>query len=199
MKKFFLLLLTAVILSSCFSSDGDSFEMGMPSNPPVDIPVEECLYCIPEGAIFACQEIIEAMDFLNDTVRGEVGVPPLEWDCQLAQKAQEWAEYLAQKGLLQHEGDSTYGENIYIIGGFIPTLKDAIEAWYAEKEFFQYGLSQWCIGDKECRHYTQLIWRDTTSIGCGIARYPQKYMGMYEYVIVCKFYPPGNIIGEQPY
>jgi hypothetical protein len=42
------------------------------------------------------------------------------------------------------------------------------------------------------RHFTQLIWRDTKQLGCGVAN-----CGGLEYW-VCRYAPPGNWNGEKP-
>ncbi len=54
-----------------------------------------------------------------------------------------------------------------------------------------------------CGHYTQIVWRSTQKLGCGIkvctknspfgASFPT-----WTYV-VCNYQPPGNIIGQKPY
>ena len=40
-------------------------------------------------------------------------------------------------------------------------------------------------------HYTQIIWRNTTRIGCGLASNAQRD------VLVCRYSPPGNFIGQR--
>jgi hypothetical protein len=42
-------------------------------------------------------------------------------------------------------------------------------------------------------HYTQMIWRGTTRIGCALAS-SRRWD-----VLVCRYGPPGNFIGEMPY
>jgi hypothetical protein len=44
-------------------------------------------------------------------------------------------------------------------------------------------------------HYTQMVWRDTKEVGCGIER-----GGGHPFmVLVCRYSPPGNWEGQKPY
>ncbi|NLA34207.1 MAG: hypothetical protein GX868_00780 [Actinobacteria bacterium] len=56
---------------------------------------------------------------LVNEARGRHGLPALSWDDQAAEKAQKWAEHLANKGSLEHStlsdgmsGWNTLGENV---------------------------------------------------------------------------------------
>ena len=42
-------------------------------------------------------------------------------------------------------------------------------------------------------HYTQIVWRSTVEVGCAVAR-----SGLHE-VWVCRYSPPGNVVGQRPY
>jgi hypothetical protein len=44
-----------------------------------------------------------------------------------------------------------------------------------------------------CGHYTQIVWRNTKSVGCAVAR------GKGVEVWVCNYDPPGNYAGQRPY
>jgi pathogenesis-related protein 1 len=44
-----------------------------------------------------------------------------------------------------------------------------------------------------CGHYTQIVWRDTTSVGCAAQSCPQGE------IWVCDYSPPGNYVGQHPY
>ena len=41
-------------------------------------------------------------------------------------------------------------------------------------------------------HYTELIWRDTTHVGCAVAIRGDRA------VLACRYSPPGNIDGQRP-
>ena len=159
---------------------------------------DNCFFKLPENSLFVCQDISDSLYFLNENIRSEVGAQSLKWDYNLAVKAQKWADYLAENGFLKHETDEIYGENIYACKGFKPRLIDAIRNWYTEKEKFRYGNNLWCKKGSLCGHYTQLIWKTTKKIGCGIAKYPKEYRQL-DFVIVCKFYPAGNIVQKDPF
>jgi len=42
-------------------------------------------------------------------------------------------------------------------------------------------------------HYTQMIWKNTSQIGCALAR-----TNSWD-ILVCRYSPKGNMIGEKPY
>ncbi len=45
----------------------------------------------------------------------------------------------------------------------------------------------------QCGHYTQIVWRGTTTLGCAVAR------SSFREVWVCEYSPAGNIVGQRPY
>ena len=70
------------------------------------------------GSALPDKEAKQVVDFHNK-VRKDVGVGPVKWSPTIAKYAQEWADYLAEKGELEHrpaEGKfaQKYGENIAI-------------------------------------------------------------------------------------
>ena len=42
-------------------------------------------------------------------------------------------------------------------------------------------------------HYTQIIWKKTTEVGCAISK-----CNNGNYYCVCNYSPPGNVIGIKP-
>ena len=160
--------------------------------PPVDAPpvVGE-----PPG--------LEGTTDAHNAVRAEVGVPPLTWDPQLAAIAQAWVEQCvddqAPTGLIDHNpgrsnGYPTYvGENIYGSGGQASGVA-AVELWAAEKAYYDRPTNS-CQAGRVCGHYTQVVWRTTTKVGCALHRCPGLTYGS---TVVCNYAPGGNS-GGPPY
>lgn len=136
------------------------------------------------------QEILDA----HNQCRGKVGVPPLRWSTQIAAKAQEWADHLSGTGEFEHRsgGGSGYGENL-AAGGMSPT--DLVKMWCNEQNNYDPQTGK-CLGNdpSSCYHFTQVVWRDTSELGCGLASHPQ-----WGKVLVCNYNPPGNYNGQRPY
>lgn len=146
------------------------------------------------GSNLTSSQAAESLAFHNQ-VRQEVGVSPLIWSSELSAYAQEWADYLASKGcdLVHHrpkkKNSVQYGENIYMGYGKVNTALDASKSWYSEiDEYKKTGYSY------KTGHYTQMVWRNTTQIGIGVARCPNG-----AYIVVANYNPPGNYVGEKPY
>lgn len=126
----------------------------------------------------------------HNRVRRDVGVPPLEWSQPLAERAQDWAARLLGRGQLVHRPGSKFGENLFAITGAPATPAQVVGAWADEFRAYDYSTNQ-CRG--VCGHYTQVVWKDSKKVGCGVAR------GRGREVWVCNYDPPGNWAGQRPY
>jgi len=145
---------------------------------------------------------LEGTTAAHNAVRATVGVAGLVWDPALAVIAQGWAnqcvDQMAPTGLIDHNPgrSDTYpeyvGENIYASSGGA-TGTAAVSAWASEEADYDYA-SNTCNG--VCGHYTQIVWRDTTKVGCALAN----CAGLsYPSSIVCNYAPGGNVNGQRPY
>ena len=138
-------------------------------------------------------EDIDKMLQINNQIRQEVSVTtPIAWSPSIALSAQSHADTIAASGAMEHS-QSGYGENLYVSFSSA-SYEDAINSWYEEKIYYDYTGNS-CAAGEECTHYTQLIWEETTEVGCGKASNESRTAT----AIVCQYNPPGNQVGEQPY
>jgi hypothetical protein len=129
--------------------------------------------------------------------RAELGEAPLHWSPRLADDAERWARHLAEIGRMEHWGargerPNGEGENLWMGTRGRFTVEQMVGAWANEKLQLRH-LRRWEDDFHAVGHYTQMVWRGTTSVGCAIARNQQ-----FEF-LVCRYAPQGNIMGQNPY
>ena len=135
-------------------------------------------------------DVGQQMVMAHNQWRSKVGVAPLRWSSTLATYAQEWANYLAANDKFEHRANNKYGENLFWASGKRWSPSEVVGNWADEVKNYTY-INNSCQG--VCGHYTQIIWRNTTEVGCAVAR-----SGNQE-VWVCNYNPPGNYVGQRPY
>jgi hypothetical protein len=131
--------------------------------------------------------------------RLELGLSPLNWNDALARSAQQWADHLAATGRFEHapeNRDAPQGENLWegSKGYFAPEAM--VDAWIREKRFFRPGVfpNNSSTGRVEdVGHYTQVVWRATSEVGCAEASSGS------EDILVCRYAEAGNYIGDRPF
>ncbi|GAB2218003.1 hypothetical protein Droror1_Dr00001218 [Drosera rotundifolia] len=145
-------------------------------------------------AIFASASLAQnsEQDYLDahNAARAAVGVGPLTWDDNLASYAQNYANSRIDDCDLIHS-DGPYGENLAEGSGSFTAL-DAVQMWVDEKIFYNPFFNICLFG--ECLHYTQVVWRDSTKLGCARTQCNNGW-----WFVICSYDPAGNIIGERPY
>jgi hypothetical protein len=142
------------------------------------------------------KEAIAEVLAAHNKYRAELGIPPLTWSDTLAQHAKAWAKELAKKGTLVHAHQQGEGENLWMGTSGYFSFTQMVDGWGGEKKYFKYGSfpnvstsGNWA----DVGHYTQVIWKDTTEVGCGLAK------SSGNDILVCRYGPPGNYMGQKPY
>ena len=145
------------------------------------------------GARFAVAELLDA----HNAHRKDVGVPPLVWSDALAKDAQAWADHLASVGgtQLAHAPQHDEGENLWLGTSSYFSFMQMVNGWGSEKQYFKDGrfpdvsaTGNWT----DVGHYTQMVWKSTTMVGCASATAGGNDL------LVCRYSPHGNVSGRLP-
>jgi pathogenesis-related protein 1 len=139
--------------------------------------------------------------------RAQVGVEGLSYSPTLEISAQAWADNLKQTNRCQmrhSKPEGRYGENLYWASAL--TWSDGrrelqkvssempVNSWGSEKRDYNY-VKNTCKSGKMCGHYTQMVWKASTQVGCAIAVCEDSQ----DQVWVCQYQPTGNWVGSKPY
>jgi len=122
----------------------------------------------------------------HNTVRAQHGAAALTWSDSLSSVAQAWADGCK----FQHSGGQ-FGENLAAGTGDGYTIATAVKSWTDE-------VSQYNAGNPQPSHFTQVVWKATTQVGCAV----KDCSGIFDpsfglaHFHVCEYSPAGNVIGE---
>jgi len=131
------------------------------------------------------------------------------WSSTLQTTAQAWANVCS----FTHSGVPGLGENLFASSSTVdpvprPDPATVLANWGSEKAFYNYAGNS-CTAPPipgTCGHYTQVIWRSSVLIGCGIKEclpatspFPPPFNTHNWYIWVCQYSPAGNVGGERPY
>lgn len=121
--------------------------------------------------------------------RKEQCAGPLTWSPQIAATAQQWAKACTSngKGGFAHQSGSGYGENL-AWGGTLSGV-GTVDMWYEEKDQYNFVKPAY---SNAVGHFTQVVWKNSKEIGCGVAR-----CGAQNFW-VCRYSPPGNFNVDTP-
>ncbi|KAJ8768880.1 hypothetical protein K2173_023987 [Erythroxylum novogranatense] len=131
-------------------------------------------------------------DYLNahNAARSQVRVGPMQWDEKVAAYARAYIDKLKGDCKMVHSG-GPYGENLAWSSADM-TGTGAVKMWVDEKPRYDYN-SNTCVGG-ECRHYTQVVWRNSVRLGCAKVRCNNGGT-----IISCNYDPRGNYVNQRPY
>ncbi len=136
--------------------------------------------------------------------------PPLTWNPIAAQVALNYAMKCNYEHNANRNSDYTalggsggLGENI-AAGAPSLTIASANSGWIGEDANYDYTSNTCNTGammNLECGHYTQIVWKTTTSVGCALVTcttnspFPAQYGTSWGFA-VCDYAPPGNIVPQ---
>ncbi|KAJ9535101.1 hypothetical protein OSB04_un001821 [Centaurea solstitialis] len=141
----------------------------------------------PRGATI----IKEFLDSHN-VVRAKHSLPLLVWNTRLANFAKWHANTRRGDCALTHSvGD--LGENIFWGQGRRWKVSEAVGVWAVQEKYYD-SRHNACMLNKECLHYTQMVWKSTKYVGCAKTK-----CNSGDTYVVCEYYPHGNVIGQRPY
>lgn len=127
--------------------------------------------------------------------RSQVGVANVKWSVEVAKSAQKWADELGRRGCeMKHSSDREYGENIFWSSGTERRADYVTDSWGKEIKYYRKGTKITYSNYSKFGHYTQMVWSNTTEIGCGRARCSHG-----KEVWVCQYNPAGNFVGQKAY
>jgi hypothetical protein len=201
MRPFVLALLTAVALgaSACDAGDGATGGDGGSANDLAGAASGD-LATMSTG-----DPEIDAWLAAHNTIRANAmpapspPLAPYTWSAAAAQVAATWA---AGCTFAHNAGRGAYGENIYADTGRASGPADAVRSWASEAANYDYAANR-CAAGKTCGHYTQIVWRTTTAIGCAKQTCTRNCpfgscVGGQWNFFICDYSPPGNS-GGRPY
>lgn len=121
---------------------------------------------------------------LNSTnfYRKEHNATDVKWNKTLANFA---TDYLGKSDCKFEHSGGPYGENLAI--GY-PNATASVEGWGNERKDFDFSDPGFT---EKTGHFTQLVWKNTTTVGCD-----RRLCGQKGWYLVCEYFPRGNVIGQ---
>lgn len=130
--------------------------------------------------------------------RALVGEPPLVWDDALSIDAARYADTLATTERFRHSDQplrvGREGETLFKGTRGAYSYREMVDLWVAERKDFVDAATPYFSRTgrvEDVAHYTQIIWRSTTHVGCAMRS------SLQDDYLVCRYSPPGNVIGER--
>jgi uncharacterized protein YkwD len=141
----------------------------------------------PVGHQPAGHSVAERFVAAHASARAKHCAGPLTWSPKLATYAQKWADTLKSKGCVFGHSGGRYGENLAAGTEGVLDPEATVAMWYDEVKQYRFPDGGFSM---KTGHFTQLVWRTTSQVGCGHAQCNGND------IWVCEYDPPGNYDGE---
>jgi len=141
------------------------------------------------------------------------GQPPaanmnqLVWNTELADIAQRWADQcnFGHDDNRNKLDGTQVGQNVAFSGNSRQQNEDEltnvaigqVDNWFNEVSMFNPNSISNYMFDFSTGHYSQMVWADTTELGCGSVYYQEG--GFWRYYLVCNYAVAGNFQGMAVY
>jgi uncharacterized protein YkwD len=133
---------------------------------------------------------------VHNAYRARHHAQPLVWDAQLEAAAADWAA----RCVFTHSYTPGQGENLYAISQAIPSMGPtwllAAQTWYNEISLYSFANAGF---SPATGHLTQMLWQGTKMLGCAVQRCYNGLnigYGQESDFVVCRYSPPGNVLGQ---
>jgi uncharacterized protein YkwD len=164
----------------------------LPVSPPIEQSPSSTLPPMVEPAAVpmtaaSAKTIAQRFVDAHDRVRAKHCARPLTWSPKLAAVAQKWADSLRDQGCKFGHSGGKYGENLAAGTAGLLDPEATVKMWYDEIAKYKFpdgGFSA------ETGHFTQVVWRGTTEVGCGHSSCNGND------IWVCNYDPAGNWDGQ---
>ncbi|KAJ6491352.1 CAP domain-containing protein [Mycena vitilis] len=172
-------MITSLVTFPCFAALA-LFTLGLPQ---IQVNAAVVLRDDANGSEATDADVQAYLDSHN-TIRSQHDAVPLTWNNTAAEKAQQWANNCT----FEHSGGilGALGENLAAgTGNF--TIQAAVKDWTDE-------VSEYDSKNPTASHFTQVVWKDTTAIGCAVQTCDGIIKGFATgQYYVCEYFPQGNV------
>lgn len=129
----------------------------------------------------------------HSRARAQYGAGPLSWSPTLYPGTLAWAQ---QCRFAHSDPGGSYGENLYASTNPETSIRDAMAAWMAEAQQYDYGTPGF---SHTTGHFTQIVWKATSSVAAATVTCPAGAIFSRPTVfVVVRYFPPGNVEGLFP-
>ena len=155
----------------------------------------------------AIRQAVRAGQYAANNLPAASVMPDLAWDAELAAVAQRWADQ-CQQGHDQCRSVPRFqvGQNAAWAWGYAKNWTSrAVDYWFhgelanfqQQNLTFTQGTDR--VSGQVIGHLTQVIWADTTLVGCGFTETFDVVYSLTKRSYFCNYGPAGNIINQEIY